>query len=93
MATSKPRFSITVSDEVYEAINTYQHENRLSTQTKAVQELIALGIEYLSARDKNKEPAPDYGGGPSSEIQELIGLWDAASPERRRLALDLLRLP
>lgn len=48
MATTKPRFSITVSDDVYQAINEYQHENRFSTQTKAIQELISLGIESLS---------------------------------------------
>ena len=42
--------------------------------------------------EDNKTPAAQ-GDGLSDELRELINLWDNASPERRKLALDLLRLP
>jgi len=47
MGTEKPRFSITVSDEMYERINEYHHENRFSTQTKAISSLIQIGLDSL----------------------------------------------
>ena len=53
MATGKPRFSITVSDDVYQQINEYQHEHRLSTQTKAVLAFIEKGLEVIQ---KEKKP-------------------------------------
>lgn len=52
MATNKPRFSITVSDEMFNEINNYQHDNKLSTQTKAVTALIERGIEFLKSQDR-----------------------------------------
>lgn len=52
MATDKPRFSITVSDDVYKQINDYQHEHRLATQTKAVLAFIEKGLEVVQ---KEKE--------------------------------------
>lgn len=47
MATDKPRFSISVDDEMRDFILDYQHRHKLSTQTKAVIALIEKGIEVL----------------------------------------------
>ena len=47
MATDKPRFSVTMSEDMYEKINKYQHENRLSTQTKAISKILEIGLESL----------------------------------------------
>lgn len=52
MATEKPRFSITVSDDVYQQINDYQHEHRLPTQTKAVLAFIEKGLEVIQNEKK-----------------------------------------
>lgn len=52
MATDKPRFSITVSDDVYQQINAYQHEHRLPTQTKAVLAFIEKGLEVIQNEKK-----------------------------------------
>ena len=52
MATEKPRFSITVSDDVYQQINDYQHEHRLPTQTKAVLAFIEKGLEVIQSEKK-----------------------------------------
>ncbi len=45
----------------------------------------------LEQSKKTKTPAAQ-GDGLSDDLRELITLWDNASPERRKLALDLLRL-
>lgn len=44
MPTEKPRFSITIDQELLNRINDYQHKNRMNTQTKAVIDLIRKGI-------------------------------------------------
>jgi len=48
MPTDKPRFSIVVSDELYEKINDFRFERRIKSQSKAVNELILIGLESLS---------------------------------------------
>lgn len=47
MPTNKPRFSITMDDELLEIVNDYQHEQKLPTQTKAIVELIQKGVKSL----------------------------------------------
>lgn len=44
MPTEKPRFSITMDQELLSMVNDYQHKNRMSTQTKAVIDLIRKGL-------------------------------------------------
>ena len=44
MPTNKPRFTITMDQELFDRINNYQHMNRMSSQTKAVIELISKGL-------------------------------------------------
>ena len=47
MSTEKPRFTITVTDEMLKEIDDFRYENRYPTRTKAVNELFRLGIEQL----------------------------------------------
>lgn len=47
MGTDRPRFSITVSEELYDQINKFQHENRIATQTKAISKILQIGINAL----------------------------------------------
>ena len=47
MPTEKPRFTITVTDEMLKEIDDFRYENRYPTRTKAVNELFRLGIEQL----------------------------------------------
>ncbi len=47
MATEKPRFSITLDDELYEKVNEYQHLKKFPTQTKAVVDLLRRGAGAL----------------------------------------------
>lgn len=47
MATEKPRFTITMSEDLYNAIDKYRFEKKYRTQTQAVVDLIDLGLEGL----------------------------------------------
>ena len=98
MATDKPRFSITVSDDVYQQINAYQHEHRLSTQTKAVLAFIEKGLEVIQNEKKPStglisvnpiEPANKTAPLCSSEAEEqLITLHRKLNTEGQEKLLD-----
>ena len=45
LATDKPRFSLTLDPDMMAKVLDYKEKNHLSTQSKAVQQLIALGIQ------------------------------------------------
>lgn len=45
LATDKPRFSLTLDPDMLAKVLDYKERNHLSTQNKAVQQLIALGIQ------------------------------------------------
>lgn len=45
MATDKPRFTITLEEETFEGVMSYKKKNKLSTQSKAIQQLVELGLE------------------------------------------------
>lgn len=85
MATTKPRFSITVSDEIYEEINTYQHEHRLSTQTKAITALIEKGIEALQRGEDLPVSAPAPASDLTNEEWALVLAYRSADPKSRAM--------
>lgn len=47
MATEKPRYSITVDDNLFEQIEDFRFLNRYQTRNQATIELIKLGLEKL----------------------------------------------
>lgn len=49
MATDKPRFSLTLDPDMLAKVLEFKEKNHLSTQNKAVQQLIALGIQDTQA--------------------------------------------
>lgn len=53
MPTNKQRYTITVSDEMYQAIEDFRFENRFNTKSDATSELIRLGLESINKRKKN----------------------------------------
>lgn len=53
MATKKPRYMISVDDEMFNAIEDFRFEKRFQTRSAATAELIRLGLETL-----NKEKKP-----------------------------------
>jgi metal-responsive CopG/Arc/MetJ family transcriptional regulator len=47
MATDKPRYTVSVSDEMFEEIENFRFENRFQTRSDATAELIRLGLESI----------------------------------------------
>lgn len=60
MATDKPRFTITLPDDVYESVMQYKEAHKISTQSKAIQKLIAIGLETVAGRlEEKRAPEPE----------------------------------
>lgn len=47
MATDKPRFTITLEEETLNGVLSYKKKNKLATQSKAIQQLVEIGLEDL----------------------------------------------
>lgn len=49
MATDKPRFSVTFTEESFEKIQKYQKQNNITTQSKAVARLVEMAINDIES--------------------------------------------
>lgn len=47
MATNRPRYMISVDDEMFKEIEDFRFENRFPTRSEATAELIRLGLEAI----------------------------------------------
>lgn len=56
MATDLPRFTITLPEEMYNRVTQYKEEQKISTQSKAIQKLIAVGLESVASKEAKPEP-------------------------------------
>lgn len=56
MTSNKNRFSITVDDNLYKKIEDFRFARRLKSQSKAVNELMLLGIASLIDKEIKLEP-------------------------------------
>lgn len=52
MATKKPRYMISVDDDMFNAIEDFRFERRFQTRSEATTELIRLGLEQLKKTQK-----------------------------------------
>lgn len=55
MPTEKPRYTITVDDELLQKIDDFRFEKRYQSRSSATVDLIKLGIEALEKSQLNKE--------------------------------------
>lgn len=55
MPTKKPIISVVLDDELLEKVDDYRFENRISSRSKALQELIKKGIISLEDESDDKE--------------------------------------
>lgn len=86
MATDKPRFSITVSEELYNSINEYQHEHRIQTQTKAIVELLKIGIEHiLSDSESVSETVTEH------KVEPYVQFFESLPPQDQQKLLEVLQ--
>ena len=57
MATERPRYTVSVDNEMFKEIEDFRFEHRYQTRSEATVELIRLGLEQLKkeqAEDKKK---------------------------------------
>ena len=52
MATNKPRYTVSVDNDMFQKNEDFRFEHRFQTRSEATVELIRLGLKFL---EKNKE--------------------------------------
>lgn len=55
MATTKPRYTVSVDEELFQRIENFRYEHRFPTRAAATVELIRLGLESLEKEKKETE--------------------------------------
>lgn len=75
MATEKPRFSITMDNDLLSQVEDYQFKNRFKSQSKAIIDLVRCGLAEINGAEDNKK-ASLY----SSEAMEVAEAYDRADP-------------
>lgn len=88
MATDKPRFTITLDPELLENVLKYKENNRLSTQSKAIQRLIEIGVR--DAQQNAPAPAPALSPDEKQLVQDYRALnKDGREYIRQTMAMAL----
>lgn len=68
MATDKPRYTVSVDNELFQQIEDFRFEHRFQTRSEATVELIRLGLEQLKKEQEEQKKAQK--NKPSSEETE-----------------------
>lgn len=55
MPTEKPRYTITLDEEMLKAIDDFRFEHRFANRTQATLELIRIGMETLEKQRRESE--------------------------------------
>lgn len=63
MATNKPRYTVSVDEELFQRIEDFRFEHRFQTRSEATVELIRLGLEALEQSQKNAGSPPPTNNG------------------------------
>ena len=56
MATEKPRFSVTIDEETLDQVDEYKYKNKISTQSKAIVQLVRMGLQEMGIESGKKQP-------------------------------------
>lgn len=60
MATDRPRYTVSVDEELFKRIEDFRFEHRYNTRSEATVELIRLGLEALKQQEaENKKRNAD----------------------------------
>lgn len=60
MATKRPRYTVSVTEEMFEAIEDFRFKNRYQTRSEATAELIRLGLAQLEREQMERENRPPH---------------------------------
>ena len=58
MPTEKPRYTITLDEEMLKKIDDFRFENRFPNRTQATLELIRIGMEALEKQQEEQKNKP-----------------------------------
>lgn len=73
MATEKPRFTITLDEDLYKEVLDYKETNAISTQSKAIQRLVRIAVA-----DADKQALP-------GKLDELMNIADHLNEDDLRV--------
>ena len=59
MATNRPRYTVSVDEELFQEIENFRFENRFQTRSEATVALLRLGLEALKKESLNKNIESD----------------------------------
>ena len=59
MATDRPRYTVSVDNDLFQQIEDFRFERRFQTRSEATVELIRLGLESLKKEQEARESTPD----------------------------------
>lgn len=59
MATKKPRYMISVDDDMFNKIEDFRFEQRFQTRSEATAELIRLGLEVIGKEREEAKKAKE----------------------------------
>lgn len=62
MPTEKPRYTITLDEEMLKKIDDFRFENRFANRTQATLELIRMGMDVLEKRQESAKKAQENKG-------------------------------
>mgnify|MGYP006079063211 CR=1 FL=1 len=59
MATDRPRYTVSVDNDLFQQIEDFRFERRFQTRSEATVELIRMGLESLKKEQEARESTPD----------------------------------
>lgn len=96
MATNKPRIPVTMEPELFERVTQYRRQHGISSQSKAIQQLVKIGIRSLEGgappeplSGKLEIRSPEDGKGPEPLSAGVPDTRDAQERELLRIAREL----
>ena len=66
MATDRPRYTVSVDNDLFQQIEDFRFEHRFQTRSEATVELIRLGLEALKKEQQEAGAADGASSAPSS---------------------------
>lgn len=70
MATDKPRYTVSVDNELFRQIEDFRFEHRFQTRSEATVELIRLGLEQLKKEEEKAKKAQDKPAGAERQTEQ-----------------------
>ena len=59
MATDRPRYTVSVDNDLFQQIEDFRFERRFQTRSEATVELIRMGLESLKKEQEARESTSD----------------------------------